>query len=174
MRLAPVPMFFAGDPQAAVAYAVESSRTTHAAQECLDACRLFAAILLGALAGADKTTVLFGPHTALAEGAALGPKLQSIADGAYRSKDAEQIRGSGYVVDSLEAALWSFWRTDNFRDAILTAVNLGDDADTTAAVCGQVAGAFYGESGIPGHWRKQLVMIQEIRILADQLQNSQN
>lgn len=174
MRLAPVPMFFAGDPQAAVANAVESSRTTHAAQECLDACRLFAAILLGALAGADKATVLFGPHTVLAEGAALGPKLQAIAEGAYRNKAAEQIHGSGYVVDSLEAALWSFWRTNNFRDAILTAVNLGDDADTTAAVCGQIAGAFYGESGIPGHWRKQLVMVQEIRTLADQLQNLQN
>ena len=174
MRLAPVPMYFAGDPQAALAYAVESSRTTHAAQECLDACRLFAAILLAALAGADKSAVLFGPHTGLAEGASLGPKLQAIAAGAYRSKDAGLIRGSGYVVDSLEAALWSFWRTDNFRDAILTAVNLGDDADTTAAVCGQVAGAFYGEAGIPGHWRKQLVMGQEIRTLADQLQISQN
>ena len=174
MRLAPVPMFFAGDPQAALAYAVESSRTTHAAQECLDACRLFAAILLAALAGGDKSAVLFGPHTGFAEGAGLGPKLQAIAEGAYRNKDAGQIRGSGYVVDSLEAALWSFWRTDNFRDAILTAVNLGDDADTTAAVCGQVAGAFYGESGIPGNWRKQLAMVQEIRALADQLQISQN
>ncbi|MFN8468017.1 MAG: ADP-ribosylglycohydrolase family protein [Caldilineaceae bacterium] len=174
MRLAPVPMFFAGDPPAAVAYAVESSRTTHAAQECLDASRLFAAILLAALAGADKSAVLFGPHAGLAEGTGLGPKLQAIAEGAYRNKDAGQIHGSGYVVDSLEAALWSFWRTDNFRDAILTAVNLGDDADTTAAVCGQVAGAFYGESGIPGNWRKQLVMVQEIRALADQLQISQN
>lgn len=170
MRLAPVPMYFAGDPQAAVAFAVESSRTTHAAQECLDACRLFAAILLAALAGVDKATVLFGPHAVLAEGTRLGPKLEAIAEGAYRDKGAEQIRGSGYVVDSLEAALWSFWRTDNFRDAILTAVNLGDDADTTAAVCGQIAGAFYGESGIPGNWRKQLVMVQEIRALADQLQ----
>lgn len=174
MRLAPVPMYFASDPLAAITYAVESSRTTHAAQECLDACRLFTAILLAALAGADKSAVLFGPHTGLAEGASLGPKLQAIAEGAYRNKDAGQIRGSGYVVDSLEAALWSFWRTGNFRDAILTAVNLGDDADTTAAVCGQVAGAFYGESGIPGNWRKQLVMVQEIRALADQLQIAQN
>ncbi len=174
MRLAPVPMFFARDPQAAIAYAVESSRTTHAAQECLDACRLFAAILLAALDGADKPTILLGPHAVLAGGPSLGPKLQPIAAGAYRAKSADQIRGSGYVVDSLEAALWSFWHTDSFRDAILTAVNLGDDADTTAAVCGQVAGAFYGESAIPGHWRKQLVMQQEIRSLADQLQNSQN
>jgi ADP-ribosyl-[dinitrogen reductase] hydrolase len=184
MRLAPVPMYFARDPQAALAYAVESSRTTHAAPECLAACRLFAAILLAALEGAPKETVLFDPHSVLgaggsagesageSAGAPLGPKLQAIAGGAYRDKTTDQIRGSGYVVDSLEAALWAFWRTDNFRDAILAATNLGDDADTTAAVCGQVAGAFYGESGIPGHWRKQLVMVGEIRALADRLQGA--
>ncbi len=174
MRLAPIPLFYAHDAQAAITYAAESSRTTHAAQECLDACRLLAAILLGALAGADKDTVLFGAQAALADGSGLAPQLQAIAAGAYRDKPAQQIRGSGYVVDCLEAALWSFWRTDNFRDAVLTAVNLGDDADTTAAVCGQVAGAYYGEAAIPGHWRRQLVLLQEIRSLADRLQISQN
>jgi ADP-ribosyl-[dinitrogen reductase] hydrolase len=174
MRLAPVPMYFARDPQAALAYAVDSSRTTHAAPECLAACRLLAAILLAALEGAPKETILFGPHSSLVASGGetappLEPKLQALAEGAYRDKTTDQIRGTGYVVDSLEAALWAFWRTDNFRDAILVAANLGDDADTTAAVCGQVAGAFYGESGIPGHWRKRLVMVQEIRTLADRL-----
>jgi ADP-ribosyl-[dinitrogen reductase] hydrolase len=173
MRLAPVPMFFARDPQAAVTYAVESTRTTHGAEECLDASRLLAAILLAALEGAPKETILFGPHGVLAD-AAFGPKVQAITEGAYRNKTAEQIRGSGYVVDSLEAALWCFHTTRNFREAILAAANLGDDADTTAAVCGQVAGAYYGESGIPGHWRKRLVMAEEIRALADALQDSQN
>jgi len=169
MRLSPVVMYYAGDPQAALAYAVESSRTTHAAPECLDACRLLAAILLAALAGADKQTVLFGPHPPLASGPALSTKVQAIADGSYRDKEMGEIRGSGYVVQSLEAALWCFWRADSFRAAILLAANLGDDADTTAAVCGQVAGAFYGQSGIPGHWLKKLVMTEEIRALADRL-----
>jgi ADP-ribosyl-[dinitrogen reductase] hydrolase len=169
MRLAPVVMFFAAHPQAAVVYAAESSRTTHAAAECLDACRLLAAILLAALEGADKETILFGSSSRLT-GAPLSSKLQALAEGAYRDKSADEIRGSGYVVESLEAALWSFWHTDNFRTAILTAANLGDDADTTAAVCGQVAGAFYGDSGIPGHWRKRLVMAQEIRTLAGELE----
>jgi ADP-ribosyl-[dinitrogen reductase] hydrolase len=173
MRLAPVPMFFAHDPQAALAFAVESSRTTHAAAECLDACRLLAAILLAALEGKDKAAILFGPHAVLALGPELGPKLQAIAGGAYRNKGIDLIRGSGYVVESLEAALWCFWRTQNCRDAILAAANLGDDADTTAAVCGQVAGAYYGQSGIPGHWLKSLVMAEEIRSLADRLQNAQ-
>jgi ADP-ribosyl-[dinitrogen reductase] hydrolase len=166
MRLAPVPMFFAADPAAAIAYAAESSRTTHAAPECLDACRLLAAVLLAALQGASKEAILFGPHAALP---ALCPKIQAIAGGAYRDKDEGQIRGSGYVVESLEAALWCFWRTGSFRDAVLAAANLGDDADTTAAICGQVAGAYYGVQGIPGHWLKALVMGEEIRSLADQL-----
>jgi len=72
-------------------------------------------------------------------------------------------------VRSLEAALWAFARTDNFADAILLATNLGNDADTTAAVCGQVAGAFYGESGIPSHWLERLAFRTEITNLACQL-----
>jgi len=69
----------------------------------------------------------------------------------------------------LEAALWCFNRTGTFREAILTAVNLGDDADTTAAVCGQVAGAFYGESGIPAGWLEKLLMREEIGGMGEQL-----
>jgi ADP-ribosyl-[dinitrogen reductase] hydrolase len=166
MRLAPVPMFYAGDPAAAVAQAAESSRTTHAAAECVDACRLLAAVLAAALNGGGKEALLFGPHDVLPP---LTPKIQAIAGGAWREKELDQIRGSGYVVDSLEAALWCFWRTDNYRDAVLAAVNLGDDADTTAAVCGQLAGAHYGVQGIPGHWLKALVMGDEIRVLAERL-----
>ena len=73
------------------------------------------------------------------------------------------------MVESLEAALWCFDQTDTFESAILKAANLGDDADTTAAICGQVAGAFYGESGIPGKWLKKLAMREEISTLADRL-----
>ncbi|HEY9663908.1 MAG TPA: ADP-ribosylglycohydrolase family protein, partial [Allocoleopsis sp.] len=79
---------------------------------------------------------------------------------------------TGYVVDSLEAALWCFWTTETYEQAILAATNLGDDADTTAAICGQVAGAYYGELGIPMHWLKQLSMRDEITELADQLHNA--
>jgi ADP-ribosyl-[dinitrogen reductase] hydrolase len=76
---------------------------------------------------------------------------------------------SRYVVKSLEAALWSFWVTDNFEQAILKATNLGDDADTTAAICGQVAGAYYGEDGIPKHWLSRLALREEISFLAQKL-----
>ena len=168
MRLAPAAMFFFPDRDRAIEMSGESSRTTHRAAECVDACRLFAAILLQALSGASKQEVLCG-HAVDSLGA---PKVQQIAAGGYRAKSESEIRGTGYVIDSLEAALWCFDQTDTFADAILAAANLGDDADTTAAVCGQVAGAFYGESGIPGHWLDRLVMREEIQDLADRLYDS--
>jgi len=74
------------------------------------------------------------------------------------------------VVDSLEAALWCFHHTDSFEDAVLTAANLGDDADTTAAVCGQLAGAYYGIGGIPARWLQKLAarsMIEQMAIALD-------
>ena len=165
MRLAPVPIFYYPDIDVAAHQAAESSRTTHAAAECLDASRLFARILVRALRGDDKPTVLLGDS----EDFTGAPKIEAIARGDYRSKSKTQIHGSGYVVDCLEAALWCFDRTDSFADAVLLAANLGDDADTTAAVCGQVAGAFYGETSIPAAWRAHLTMREEIVALADRL-----
>lgn len=160
MRLAPISMFFADRPDTAIAQAAESSRTTHAASECLDACRLLCAILLAGLRGVSKDQML-GAEPALTE-----PKLISIARGTYRGKTRSQISGSGYVVDSLEAALWCVANTTTFRAAVLMAANLGDDADTTAAITGQIAGAHYGASAIPKSWLEPLVMGDEIRALA--------
>ena len=93
--------------------------------------------------------------------------IAAIARGDYREKTDAHVRGSGYVVHSLEAALWCFTRTSTFEDAILAAANLGEDADTTAAVCGQIAGAFYGASAIPADWLEPLAIREEIRALAD-------
>lgn len=165
MRLAPVPMFYFPDRDRVLHFSGESARTTHGAAECIDASRLFGEILLRALSGVSKMEILLG-H---APGRAVSPSLQAIAEGAYRHKSKHQIRGTGYVVESLEAALWCFWTTETYEQAILAAANLGDDADTTAAICGQVAGAYYGESGIPGRWLSQLTMRAEITELADQL-----
>ena len=112
-------------------------------------------------AGADDAGSL-GPSP-------IAPAIASIAQRSWRQKTERQIRGSGYVVHSLEAALWCFDNTASYRDAILRAANLGEDADTTAAVCGQVAGAFYGEEGIPPEWRGKLAMRAKIEELADAL-----
>jgi ADP-ribosyl-[dinitrogen reductase] hydrolase len=165
MRLAPVPMFFHADAGEAGRWAEESSRTTHGASECVESCRLLATMITTALAGGSKDEVLFDHDLA----GYRCPKVRAIASGDYRSKKSEAISGSGYVIHCLEASAWCFWRSSDFREAILAAVNLGDDADTTGAVCGQIAGAFHGEDGIPSEWRSQLVMAEEIRSLADRL-----
>jgi ADP-ribosyl-[dinitrogen reductase] hydrolase len=72
----------------------------------------------------------------------------------------------------LEAVLWSFWKTDTFEKVILTAANLGDDADTTAAICGQLAGAYYGESGIPASWLNRVVIKDKIGASAEKLRSN--
>ncbi|MEM7532910.1 MAG: ADP-ribosylglycohydrolase family protein [Chloroflexota bacterium] len=165
MRLAPVPMFYHKSLDDAVHYSGEGSRTTHGAAECVEASRLFGVMLFTALQGADKEAILSGGATL----SGLSRKIQQIATGTYRTKSRAQINGNGYVVNSLEAALWCFDQTDTYRDAVLMATNLGDDTDTTAAICGQVAGAYYGEEGIPVAWRERVVMGDEIRTLAIQL-----
>ena len=164
MRLAPVVLFYHPDIEAVTKYAGESSRTTHAAAEAVEACRIFAQLLASALEGRSKSQVLTA-----AAGSGTSERLNAVASGAYRRHTAGQIRGTGYVVDSMEAALWCFDRTDSFRDAVLAAANLGDDADTTAAICGQIAGAYYGVSGIPQGWLDRLALREEILSLADAL-----
>ena len=70
---------------------------------------------------------------------------------------------------SLEAALWCFHTTSTFEEALLAAANLGDDADTTAAIVGQLGGAFYGVGGIPAAWLERLHMRNDIAALAEAL-----
>lgn len=160
MRLAPVPLAFAADVRKAVQHAAESSRTTHAAREPVDACRYFAALLVGALRGAPKEDLLAGvyePERDLWREAPLAPAIARVASGSFWQRDPPEVKGTGYVVDSLEAALWAFSRSTNFREGALLAVNLGHDADTTGAIYGQLAGAYYGDEGIPTEWRERLV-----------------
>jgi ADP-ribosyl-[dinitrogen reductase] hydrolase len=168
MRLAPVPMFYYPDYVAAIHYSGESSRTTHAAPESVDACRYFALLLCNAFAGLEKEELLAPPDVDPFD-PPLAPKIATIASGVYRTKTRDRIVGNGYVVNSLEAALWSFANSDSYQEAILTAVNLGDDTDTTAAICGQVAGAYYGVSAIPAAWLAKLALRAEIEELADRL-----
>ena len=99
----------------------------------------------------------------------LSPEIAEIANGSFKQKQPPAIIGSGFVVRSLEAALWAFYRTDSFRDGALRAVNLGNDADTTGAIYGQLAGAFYGVNAIPGDWLERLTMREFIRERADAL-----
>lgn len=172
MRLAPVVLYFASDPVGAIEHAGESSRTTHGAATCVDACRYFAGLLVGALQGRSRAELLsdhFAPVPGYWAEHPLVPEIAEIAAGSFKEREPPQIEGTGYVVRSLEAALWAFHRSENFRDGCLLAVNLGDDADTTAAVYGQLAGAYYGASGIPGEWRRAVSMAREIEAFAVEL-----
>lgn len=168
MRLAPVPMYFFPDLTQVIEYSGESSLTTHGAQESVDGCKLYGLIIALALAGESKETVLFGleEHLPLED---LSPKIAEIARGDYRDKIRAEIQGSGYVVESLEAALWCFYHSNSFEEAVLTAVNLGRDADTTAAVVGQVAGAFYDLESIPPGWLEKLYDREKISGYAQRL-----
>lgn len=172
MRLAPVPMAFAHDPAAAVRLAGESSRTTHGARACVDACRYMAGLIVGAINGASKEKLLSAYYAPIPDAWEVEPlceEVAAVAAGSFLRKEPPEIKGSGYVVASLEAALWAFAKSDSFEAGALLAVNLGDDADTTGAVYGQIAGAYYGASGIPGRWLGMLAMREEIERLAKSL-----
>lgn len=172
MRLAPVPLAYARDARLAIARAADSSRTTHGAATAVDACRYMAGLIWGALHGERKDTLLapgYSPIPGLWLEAPLAPEIEEIAQGSFRRKAPPEIRGTGYVVKSLEAALWAFHHGGDFRQGALLAVNLGEDADTTGAVYGQLAGAFYGAEGIPPAWRAKLARADEIVALADGL-----
>lgn len=172
MRLAPVPMAYVYRPELALTQSGESSRTTHGAKTAVSACQYFGGLLVGALCGVDKETLLAAVYTPAADFWAahpLAPEIATVAVGSYKQMQPPDIKGSGYVVKSLEAALWAFYHSDTFRDGCLMAANLGDDADTTAAVYGQLAGAYYGEAGIPHEWREQIALRTTIETFADQL-----
>lgn len=172
MRLAPVPLAFAKRPTEAITFSGESSRTTHGALEAVDACRYLGALLTGAVRGASKAELLsarYSPVPGYWDTHPLAPAIDEVAAGSFKTREPPEIQGSGYVVKSLEAALWAFHRTEDFRAGCLAAVNLGDDADTTGAVFGQIAGAFYGASGIPGDWIEKLAQEALVDNLARKL-----
>ncbi|HIQ20559.1 MAG TPA: ADP-ribosylglycohydrolase family protein [Planctomycetes bacterium] len=163
MRLAPVPIryihLFPDRIDELARLAAESSLTTHASPQCLSACRYMAVVLAALIHGLERREVLSPewdllPRLRKAE--PLHPAVDEVAAGSFWEREPPEIEGTGYVVRSLEAALWAFARAADFREAVLAAVNLGDDADTTGAVCGQLAGAHWGWSGIPLPWRTGL------------------
>ncbi len=124
-----------------------SSITTHAAPQCLSACCAMATLIQMLVELKDKATCLERWQEASEFSGPLDDEIKAVVAGSYK-KEPPEIRGTGYVVDSLEAAMWAFNKADSFKEAVLLAVNLGDDADTTGAVCGQIAGAYWGFSGI--------------------------
>ena len=193
MKLAPVVLAYASRPEDAVRFAGESARTTHGAPEAVDACRHFARLLLAALDGepppahdsspaptigasplqpppahdsSPAPAIGASPRRPPPVDASLHPKVLAAATS---TREPPAVRGGGYVIDALEAALWALRTTSSFEEGVLAAVNLGDDADTTAAIYGQLAGAHYGLDGIPARWRERVHQRDEILAFADAL-----
>ena len=157
MRLAPVPIAFhhhytSNNLSELLRLAIESSLPTHGSTMCRSACVALSLILAGLAAGESKEAVLDSDWPVWRKVESehnLHPQIAEVIRGSYQRKSPPEIRGSGFVVLSLEASLWAFAGASSFEEAVLRAVNLGDDADTTGAICGQIAGACWGESGIP-------------------------
>jgi ADP-ribosyl-[dinitrogen reductase] hydrolase len=163
MRLAPVPIRYAEhyphNIEELSRLAEESSIPTHASEQCRSACRYLATVLAALIQGEDRGAVLSPTWKLLRQLndiRPLHPLIQEVAQGSFRQKQPPAIQGSGWVVKSLEASLWAFHGADSFEEAVLRAVNLGDDADTTGAICGQLAGAYWGESKVPASLRSGL------------------
>ncbi len=167
MRLAPVPMAFSNDIKLAGELSADSSRTTHPSIECQEACGTYGQLIASAISGSTKEE-LYEFARGLAD-TVTSSKIANVLNGSYRSKTRDEISSSGYVVDSLEAALWAFAGSNDFEQGALLAVNLADDADTVGAIYGQLAGAYYGKSGIPERWIEKLHAADMIENLAKRI-----
>ncbi len=174
MRLSPVPLFCHRHPIEAVEYSGISAKITHGDVRAYDACRFYGALIVAAVRGETKDTLLnrkfYQNHKEWFSNKPLHEDIQKIAEGSYKKENGydDGIRGKGFVVNSLEAALWAFWSDgDSFEKGVLSAINLGDDADTTAAIYGQLAGAYYGYKNLPQKWVKQVYAKDFIKCLSE-------
>lgn len=163
MRLAPVVMAAVAAGQQAIevkGLARISARETHYSVEAEDATEIFAEMLFRAVTASSKNEVL--PTGGVSE------KIERLIHEAG-ALSAEDVEPRGYVLSTLQLAVWAFMTTDSFSEGALVCVNFGGDSDTVAAVYGQLAGAYYGLEGIPAEWREELAQYQELLSLADQL-----
>jgi ADP-ribosyl-[dinitrogen reductase] hydrolase len=161
MRLAPVALFALHDARQADSLARDQSRVTHAAPQAIEACAYLVQLLRNAILGQPE---VLHPRTWPGD-----PDIKTIAAGTWRHKTRDEIRSSGYVIDTLEAALWAIGTTTSFEEALILAVNLADDADTVGAITGQLAGALYGAAAIPERWLHHLAWHSRILAVSDQL-----
>jgi len=174
MRLAPVPIFYRKSLKDTSKYSKLSSRTTHGSKLCIDSCNFMGILLTQAINNKSKEELcspLVGLDSETFEEllADSSPQVMDIINGSYKTKSEEEISSSGFVISTLEAALWAFYTTNNFKEGALKAVNLGRDADTVGAVYGQIAGAFYGFGGIPSPWVKKLTKLDTIVTLFERI-----
>ena len=169
MRLAPVVIKYHSDIITCIFTAEMQSITTHGSLLCKESAALMAEIMFSCLHHTedDKDSVLRGSKNK----SFITDEVKSINNGIYKTvKDIDQVWTSGgFVASTLEFALWCFYNTNTFEDCVLMAANAGGDADTNAAVAGQIAGAYYGYGAIPSEWLNKLVWHEIIVYYAKKL-----
>ena len=173
MRIAPIAIYYLDYLKTAMEMAKKSSYTTHGLKICADACMLYVGLIVGAINGVSKDELLSLDYVEklvkLFPDYKFEKDILRVIFGSYKEKTREEIKSSGYVVHTLESALWAFYNCDNFKDGVLKAVNLGYDADTVGAVYGQLAGAYYGKDGIDKEFINGVMKAEEIEKVAIKL-----
>jgi len=187
MRLGAIPMILHGNFHAVIASCAEESRMTHPSSQSIECSMLMGAIIDRILSGErDKMKIAkfdellsesereYYDHMFKKYDCNKNDKIESIKRAEYSGVDlgadgvsANRITGSGYCVSTLEAAMWAFVSTDSFKEGLKKVVALGEDTDTTGAVYGQIAGAYYGLDQIP--WRDKITWSEKIHNLAEKL-----
>ncbi|CAF1199679.1 unnamed protein product [Adineta ricciae] len=177
MRLASIPLLYRENPLQAMIEAMNSSKTTHASSFCLDCCRIYTSLIIGALQGFSKNDLLNDEKLFLPNGLpddywiinTVETDVLKVMKGSYKHLNPPEIKASGFVIETMEAALWAFYHSNSFEEGALKAVNLGDDADTVGAIYGMLAGAFYGIDQIPKEWRDKCYLTDLVQTVADEL-----
>ncbi|TAE21116.1 MAG: ADP-ribosylglycohydrolase family protein [Candidatus Kapaibacterium sp.] len=173
-RIAPVPMLWLNSPKEAMEMARESAKTTHGAKDALDAAAYMTGIMIGVLRGDPKDKIVsdfYSPFSDDWDEYSFGDEVAKIVNGSFRKDIPHNIVGDGFAPDTLEAALWAFYRSNDFETGAILAINLGGDSDSTGAVYGQIAGAYYGVQAIPMRWREKIMKRDVIVAIADKLWN---
>lgn len=176
MRLSPVVIKYYSEKeddekfQELIQYAKLSSKTTHPNKCCQDACGALALIINRCLNGKlTKEEILNVSEEDINNIKISNESIVEIMKGSYKNKQRDEISSSGYVVHTLEAALWCFLNSNDYNSAVLLAANLGHDADTMASVTGQIAGAYYGYENINKNWLNNIQKKEDLSITFDKL-----
>ncbi|MEC7985120.1 MAG: ADP-ribosylglycohydrolase family protein [Myxococcota bacterium] len=164
MRLAPLMLRYASDSVTGRRLAREQSHTTHASDIAADGCECLFLIVYGLFQGLSLDEAL-----CRIQNQRWHPDIQAIVQGEWRAKMRNEIKSTGYVAATPEAAVWSVGTTHSFEEALIQAVNLAHDADTVGAVTGQIAGALYGHQHIPKRWLRVLAKRDQLESCAQKL-----
>ena len=132
----------------------QASKITHAHERSVLACKIYALLMYYLIADQSRGSLLFALDDIYCRYCEEKeyPHFARIFDENFANLPVDEIKSTGYVVDSLEAAIWCLLNTDNYKDCVLKAVNLGGDTDTIAAIAGGLAGLMYGYESIPQEW----------------------